>query len=453
MYLAIYVDDGILMGDNEEELNNILEKLSQEFEVKINNDPRTFLGINLCFEEKNKILLSRENYAKSVLERYNMHNSKPVPTPITDVAKELDKNLEISNDNKFPYRQAIGSLLYLTNKTRPDMAFATNFESRSMHDPTTQDIINIKRTLRYLNHTTNLGISYNGEMSFELNVYCDSDFAGDIKTRKSTTGYVVYLCGGPISWCSRKQPVIALSSTEAVGPDFHKNRPNNDVNIYIIYVQCLAKVLVVQMENSPPRKSREDGRRCSKHQSRGRRPVGDDTGPFQTDQPSTEGQRRGGLRNGKLELDLGLYPKARCKKAQRRMDATFQIDSVKKKQADSRIGADEVGRGRCVEKHNEFIAAAYACKEVSYIRSLLEELIPDNFDINLYVDNQNTMKMIKSGQFTTKTKHVKYHFVKDQGQKFNLIYCPTEHQIADILPKPLARPKFDKFKSLLMTTI
>ncbi|UYV80232.1 K02A2.6-like, partial [Cordylochernes scorpioides] len=219
MYLAIYVDDGILMGDNEEELNNILEKLSQEFEVKINNDPRTFLGINLCFEEKNKILLSQENYAKSVLERYNMQNSKPVPTPITDVAKEVDKNLEISNDNKFPYRQAIGSLLYLTNKTRPDMTFATNFESRSMHDPTTQNIINIKRTLRYLNHTTNLGISYDGEMPFELNVYCDSDFAGDIKTRKSTTGYVVYLCGGPISWCSRKQPKRAeLQNMENIKP-------------------------------------------------------------------------------------------------------------------------------------------------------------------------------------------------------------------------------------------
>ncbi|UYV67924.1 hypothetical protein LAZ67_5002513 [Cordylochernes scorpioides] len=103
----------------------------------------------------------------------------------------------------------------------------------------------------------------------------------------------------------------------------------------------------------------------------------------------------------------------------------------------------------------EFIAAADACKEVSYIRSLLEELIPDNFDINLYIDNQSTIKIIKSGQFTTKTKHidVKYHFVKDQVQRFNLIYCPTEHQIADILTKPLARLKFDKLKSLLMTTI
>ncbi|UYV83531.1 hypothetical protein LAZ67_23001369 [Cordylochernes scorpioides] len=91
----------------------------------------------------------------------------------------------------------------------------------------------------------------------------------------------------------------------------------------------------------------------------------------------------------------------------------------------------------------EFIAAADACKEVSYIRSLLEELITNIFDINLYVDNQSTIKIIKSGQFTTKTKHidVKYHFVKDQAQKFNLIYCPTEHQIADILTKPLARPK------------
>ncbi|UYV69483.1 K02A2.6-like, partial [Cordylochernes scorpioides] len=76
--------------------------------------------------------------------------------------------------------------------------------------------------------------------------------------------------------------------------------------------ECLAEVLVVQMENSPPRKGREDGRRCSKDQSRGRRPVGDDTDPFQTDQPSTEGQRRGELRNGELELDLGLTCKKTC---------------------------------------------------------------------------------------------------------------------------------------------
>ncbi|UYV72746.1 hypothetical protein LAZ67_10000504 [Cordylochernes scorpioides] len=194
------------------------------------------------------------------------------------------------------------------------MTFATNFENRSMHDPTAQDIINIKRTLRYLNHTTNLGISYDGEIPFELNVYCDSDFAGGIKTRKK-----YHRICSLLMWRShKKQPVIALSSTEA-----------------------------------------------------------------------------------------------------------------------------------------EFIAAADACKEVSYIRSLLEELITDNFDINLYVDNQSTIKIIKSGQSTTKTKHidVKYHFVKDQAQKFNLIYCPTEHQIADILTKPLARPKFVKFKSLLMTTI
>ncbi|UYV85056.1 hypothetical protein LAZ67_X004415 [Cordylochernes scorpioides] len=80
--------------------------------------------------------------------------------------------------------------------------------------------------------------------------------------------------------------------------------------------QCLVEVLVVQMENSLPRKGREDDRRCSKDQSRGRRPVGDDTDPFQTDQLSTERQRRGELRDGELELALGLYPEARCRKAQ-----------------------------------------------------------------------------------------------------------------------------------------
>lgn len=117
---------------------------------------------------------------------------------------------------KFPYREAVGSLLYASNKTRPDIAYAVGYESRFADKTKDQDIVNVKRTLRYLNGTKDFGIKYsvNGKLDY-IEAYCDSDFAGDQDTRRSTTGYVLMYCGGPIAWCSRRQPIVALSTAEA----------------------------------------------------------------------------------------------------------------------------------------------------------------------------------------------------------------------------------------------
>ncbi|UYV84378.1 FHDC1 [Cordylochernes scorpioides] len=90
------------------------------------------------------------------------------------------------------------------------------YESRSMHEPTNQDIQNVKRTMRYLKQTKTFGLHYSKQdEDMELNAYCDSDFARDMKTRKSTSGYTILFGKGPISWSSRKQPIVALSTTEA----------------------------------------------------------------------------------------------------------------------------------------------------------------------------------------------------------------------------------------------
>ncbi|KAJ8890658.1 hypothetical protein PR048_010167 [Dryococelus australis] len=105
--------------------------------------------------------------------------------------------------------------MYLSNKTRPDIAYTVNCCSKSVEKPTEEDIISIKRVLRYLRGTENLGIRFGGSSPMEEMVgFCDGDFAGDPQSR-SITGYLIYYCGGPISWCAKKQPVIALSTTEA----------------------------------------------------------------------------------------------------------------------------------------------------------------------------------------------------------------------------------------------
>lgn len=110
----------------------------------------------------------------------------------------------------------IGSLLYLSNKSRPDLSFSVNYCSRFVEQPKLIDINNTKRILKYPSGKLSQGLFFKkGEKLNVLNAYCDSDFAGDLYTRKSTAGYIIFLGNSPITWCSRLQPIVALSSTEA----------------------------------------------------------------------------------------------------------------------------------------------------------------------------------------------------------------------------------------------
>lgn len=121
---------------------------------------------------------------------------------------------------KFPYREAVGSLLYLSCKTRPDLGFAVNYESRFTEDPKKRDYKNVKRTLRYIQDSKNYGLFYKKKDNEEddtihIHVYCDADYAQDLRNRKSTSGYIVLYNDAPIIWCSKKQSVVATSATEA----------------------------------------------------------------------------------------------------------------------------------------------------------------------------------------------------------------------------------------------
>jgi ribonuclease HI len=116
------------------------------------------------------------------------------------------------------YMQLFGSLLYAAMMTRPDIAYAVQALSRHMNAPGKEHWIAGMRVLRYLRGTRNIGIKYgmrNRNTGLRLVGYSDSDWAGDVSTRRSTTAYVYFMGGGAISWTSRLQPTVALSSTEA----------------------------------------------------------------------------------------------------------------------------------------------------------------------------------------------------------------------------------------------
>jgi len=199
MLLAIYIADGLVVGNDKKKIK-LVEELKKEFEMTEQENPQTHLGMEVQ-KLKGRLKLSQEDI-KQILKTYGMQNARPVNTPILPEGKIKEENVR----QAILYQQTIGSLLYLTMKTRPDLCYAVSYSSRYTQSPKSKDYLNVKRILRYLQGTKGLGLVYGEDTDTEkLIAYCDADYAGDTETRKSTTGYVIKYCGGPVSWCSRKQ--------------------------------------------------------------------------------------------------------------------------------------------------------------------------------------------------------------------------------------------------------
>jgi hypothetical protein len=148
-----------------------------------------------------------------------MSNCKPVSTPC-DSSVILNKSMSPTTDAEkemmkaVPYSSGVGSLMYAMTATRPDIAYAVSTLTAFMATPGEQHWIAVKRVLRYLQGTRNYCLVLGGN-SVELNGWCDADWANDKDTRRSVTGYVFRLGDGVVSWQSKRQPTVAMSSTEA----------------------------------------------------------------------------------------------------------------------------------------------------------------------------------------------------------------------------------------------
>ncbi|KAG5232745.1 Retrovirus-related polyprotein from transposon [Salix suchowensis] len=183
-----------------------------EFKMTDLGKMRYFLGIEVL-QLVDGIFICQKKYAQEVLERFKMENCNPVQNPIVPGTK-LRKNVAGEKVNSTLYKQIVGSLMYLT-ATRPDTMFVVSLISRFMECPTEEHLAAAKRVLRYLKGTINLGIFYRKGGHAELEGYSDSDYAGDLDDRKSTSGYLFMLRSGSVCWSSKKQPVVSLSTTEA----------------------------------------------------------------------------------------------------------------------------------------------------------------------------------------------------------------------------------------------
>lgn len=208
--VAIYVDDGIVFAKDKQEIDKVLKKLREEFEIH-SVDSASYLGFQIERPRKHEIILHQSSYVDKIVRKFNMMECKSIDAPISISSAAID---ETKISDKVPYREAIGSLMYAATTTRIDIMFAVGKASRRVADPRNQDWKDVKRIFQYLNHHRDLGLAYDNPDQ-GLVCYCDADFAGDLETSKSTTGLVVLFAGAPVHWRSSRQSLITLSSTEA----------------------------------------------------------------------------------------------------------------------------------------------------------------------------------------------------------------------------------------------
>jgi hypothetical protein len=175
-------------------------------------DLHYFLGVSVK-RSKDCLFLSQEKYALELLERAGMLHCKSITTPVDTASKLSAKSSEPVADPT-EYRSLAGGLQYLTF-TRPDISYAVQQICLHMHDPRANHLLLVKRVLRYIRGTTDYGLTLFRRSSSKLTAYSDADWAGCPDTRRSTSGYCVFLGSNLVSWSAKRQHTVSRSSAEA----------------------------------------------------------------------------------------------------------------------------------------------------------------------------------------------------------------------------------------------
>lgn len=212
IWLILWVDDILLFG-NRDKIKETMNDLKKEFNAKDMGNLECFIGTEIRVSEE-RIELSQQCLIEKIVKKFGMTDAKTSPTP-------MEEKLPSSDDKdiiEVPYRELVGSLIYLAQTCRPDIAFATSFLSRFLDKPTKPLWHAAKRVVRYLKGTKNLKLVYgkgDPDERFQITTWSDADWGGDQTDRKSCSGMSSFHCRNLISWISRKQPTVALSSAEA----------------------------------------------------------------------------------------------------------------------------------------------------------------------------------------------------------------------------------------------
>ncbi|GJW74099.1 retrotransposon protein, putative, ty1-copia subclass [Tanacetum coccineum] len=223
VFLILYVDDILIMGNNIPKLKEVKDYLGKCFSVKDLGEAAYILGIKIYRDRSLRLIgLNQSAYIDKILKKFSMQNSKKGFIPM-EVKHDLSNEMCASSDEekaymkKVPYASAVGSIMYAVRCTRPDVAFAQNLVSRYQQNPGKLHWVAVKHILKYLRNTKDMFLVYGGNPDTELEVtgFCDASWQCDKDDTKSQTGYVFVVNGGAVDWKSKKQTTIAMSATQA----------------------------------------------------------------------------------------------------------------------------------------------------------------------------------------------------------------------------------------------
>ena len=219
VHLLVYVDDLLIVG-TADAVAQVKEELARKYTTSDLGECTQFLGIKVE-RRPDGLFLSQKAYAERIVEKAGMEDAKPASTPLPMAHPLYEPRTETTEaDRKFmeraPYRELLGSLLFLATRTRPDLMAAVSMLAKFQADPGIKHWKSLKSVIRYLKATSPYGILLpSGGAGVQLTAYSDADWARDQERRRSRTGYLLTVNGGPVVWCSKLQPATTMSTTEA----------------------------------------------------------------------------------------------------------------------------------------------------------------------------------------------------------------------------------------------
>ncbi|GBP63981.1 Retrovirus-related Pol polyprotein from transposon TNT 1-94 [Eumeta japonica] len=242
VYLLLYVDDGLLCSTSPTIITEVLNHLQKEFNVKICKTSN-FIGIQIeqC---KDYIFIHQRKYIEELLSKFDLDNANPNSIP-ADPHVTLQKSTVLENKKCFPYREAVGSLMFAAIVTRPDIMFAVSTVSRFLNSHDQSHWNAVKKIFKYLKGTLSFGLCFRSNENNTLESYSDADYANDPVTRRSTTGYVFMN-----KWSSRDMEQSTTNNRCAV---YHRGRVHGVLLCHkeALWIrQLLALVVAVHAANT-----------------------------------------------------------------------------------------------------------------------------------------------------------------------------------------------------------
>ena len=220
VFLILYVDDILLIGNDIPSLQSVKEWLSKNFSMKDLGEASYILGVKIYRDRSNKLLgLSQLTYTDKMLKKFSMDQSKKGYLPMSHgiyLSKDMcpKTDVEVHNMQNVPYASVVGSIMYAMMCTRPDVSYALSVTIKFQANPGESHWKAIINILKYLRRTKDLFFIYGGD-ELQVRGFTDASFQSDKDDCKSQSGYIFTLNGGAVSWKSSKQDTTTDSTVEA----------------------------------------------------------------------------------------------------------------------------------------------------------------------------------------------------------------------------------------------